>query len=184
MLSIQIKLSAQTTECDRGVWSPDVDPIQMFTRECLELWVVDDAMNTVQFRMLACENRFPNKELGLTCLWSAMGGGNDHCIPGNHWFPSRICKCLLHQSIYINCWLFYHVSTSIQGCPRQMDSLLFHVSSCLDWPGKGNCGLFILYEKHQISCFFQTRYKRQEDDFAFFSLLILSDIAKFSWKCR
>ncbi|KAL9401297.1 hypothetical protein Peur_005146 [Populus x canadensis] len=38
----------------------------------------------VQFRMLACENRCPNKELGLTCLWSAMGGGNGHCIPGNH----------------------------------------------------------------------------------------------------
>jgi len=124
MLSIQIKLSAQTTECDRGVWAPDVDPIQMFTRECLELWVVDDAMNTVQFRMLACENRFPNKELGLTCLWSAMGGGNDHCIPGNHWFPSRICKCLLHQSIYINCWLFYHVSTSINSRLSQTNGFI------------------------------------------------------------
>jgi hypothetical protein len=54
MLSIQIKLSAQTTECDRGVWSPDVDPIQMFTRECLELWVVDDSEHSTVHQDIAC----------------------------------------------------------------------------------------------------------------------------------
>jgi hypothetical protein len=136
--------------------------------------------------LLACENRYPNKEMGLTCPWSAMGGGNGHCMPGKQWFPSRICKYLLHQSIYINCWLFYHVSTSINSRLSQTNNG-FIVIPCVflsTLTRQRELWTIYLVWKHQISCFFQTGGKRLILP-SLISLLILSDIAKSSWKyCR
>lgn len=191
MLSIQIKLSAQTTECDRGVWAPDVDSILMFTRDqCLELWVVDDA---------SYEHSTVHQD--IACLWESLITpikNWDWLVHGVRWevamgaiaylqeiidFPARyVNACCINP--YINCLLFYHVSTPINSRLSQTNG--FHCYSCVflsRLTKQRELWTICLVWKHQISCFFQTRYRRQKDDFAFFSLLILSDIVKFSWKC-